>query len=527
MGRTLRAGSTKKRRHLARWVIGSGTSFGGFALARTRYRQAVAPEESASAIPAWRELFAGGLARTTVGLLLMEGLVAVQVLVTVAVLPAVVSDLGGVRLFGAALSSSQVATVIVLPFTPRLVTRWGLRGAFYASLGAFVAGSLVVISAPTAWLFVFGLAVQGAGSGAQYALLLAVFTRRYSLRLRPRMYAALAVAWALPGLLGPAYGGFVASTLGWRWAFALILPLVVPAVWMLHPSLIEPEGRDEPLDEVSPATTPVLIVFAVSMLALLAALTASGPWGALLVLPFAIAAVAALTRILPPGTFTARRGLPAVIASGFLANAAFYSVDGFLPAYLTRVAGLTLTVAALVVTCGTLAWTIGTWAQARLASNWPIARIATLGEALMLLGVGAVIAGVLSSSAIVVYIAWGVAALGMGMTYPAIGVLATEVASGGDEVTTLAQYQLGDVLGSAFGPAVVGIAVTTAASRGLHLRDGLLIGFSATCAIVFAALFVSTRLPATSSTRAAPHPAPIGRGDPDTLPSRPDARHQP
>jgi MFS family permease len=466
----------------------------------------VAQEGIEPALPGWRELFADGLARTTLGLLLMESLVAVQVLVTIAVLPAVVSDLGGVRLFGAALSSSQVATVIVLPFTPRLVARWGLSGAFYASLGAFVAGSLVVVSAPTAWVFVFGLVVQGAGSGAQYALLLAVFTRRYPLRLRPRMYAALAVAWALPGLLGPAYGGFVASTIGWRWAFALILPLVVPAVWMLRPSLTEPEGRAEPVDEVSPASTPVLIVFSVSMLALLAALTASGRVGAVLVLPFAVAAVVALTRILPKGTFTARRGLPAVIASGFLANAAFYSVDGFLPAYLTRVAGLTLTMAALVVTCGTLAWTIGTWAQARLANTWPIARIATFGEALLLLGVGAVIAGVLSGATIVVYVAWGVGALGMGMTYPAVGVLATEVASGGNEVTTLAQYQLGDVLGSAFGPAVVGIAVTTAASRGLHFQDGLAIGFSATCAIVLAALFVSTRLPATSNRMAEPHP---------------------
>jgi MFS family permease len=462
----------------------------------------------------------------------MEGLVAVQVLVTIAVLPAVVSDLGGVRLFGAALSSSQVATVIVLPFTPRLVARWGLRGAFYASLGAFVAGSLIVISAPAAWVIVAGLVVQGAGSGAQYALLLAVFTRSYPLRLRPRMYAALAVAWALPGLLGPAYGGFVASTLGWRWAFALILPLVVPAVWMLHPSLTEPEGRDAPPGEVKPATTSVLIVFAVSMLALLTALTASGRWGALLFLPFAVAAVAALTRILPNGTFAARRGLPAVVASGFLANAAFFSVDGFLPAYLTRVAGLSLTVAALVVTCGTLTWTIGSWAQARMANGWPMARIAILGEALLLLGVGGVIAGVASSAAIVVYVAWGVGALGMGMTYPAIGVLATEMASGGDEVTTLAQYQLGDVLGSAFGPAVVGIAVTTAASRGLDLRDGLLIGFSATCAIVLAALFAAVRLPATSSTRAASQPPSIGPpsiglGDADIAPGRPDARPRP
>ena len=479
----------------------------------------MASAESAARLPAWRELFAGGLARTTVGLLLMEGLVAVQVLVTIAVLPAVVSDLGGVRLFGAALSSSQVATVIVLPFTPRLVSRWGLMGAFYVSLSTFVVGSLVVISAPTSWVFVAGLFLEGAGAGAQYALLLAIFTRRYPLRLRPRMYAALAVAWAVPGLLGPAYGGVVASTLGWRWAFALLLPLVGPAVWMLHPSLTNPGETDEPERQSSPASTTVLLVFATSMLALLAALTASVPVGALLVVPFAVAAVIALTRILPRGTFRAGRGLPAVIASGFLANAAFYSVDGFLPAYLTRVAGLTLTVAALVVTCGTLAWTAGTWAQARLANSWPIARIATLGEVLLLLGVGGVIVGVATGTAILVYVAWGVGALGMGMTYPAIGVLATEMASGGDEVTTLAQYQLGDVLGSAFGPAVVGIAVTTAASGGLNLQDGLLIGFSATCAIVLAALFASGRLPSTSSNQASPYPPTIGRAERDTLPS--------
>jgi MFS family permease len=465
---------------------------------------------SESATPAWRELFAGGLARTTMGLLLMEALVAIQVIVTVAVLPAVVSDLGGVRLYGSALSASQVATVVVLPFTPRLVRRWGLRGAFYASLSAFVTGSVVVITAPDSWLFVLGLVVQGAGSGAQYALLLAVFTRTFPLRLRPRMFAALAVAWAVPGLLGPAYGGFVASTLGWRWAFALILPLVVPAVWMLHPSLHDREDRDEPAREVSPVRTSVLVVFAVSMLALLAALTAAGKFGVLLVLPMAVAAVAALTRILPKGTFSARRGLPAVIASGFLATAAFYSVEGFLPAYLTHVAGLTLTVAAIVITCGVLSWTVGTWVQSMVANSWPIARVATLGEALMLLGVCGVVAGVATGVAIVVYVAWSVAAFGMGMTYPAIGVLATDVASDGDEVTTLAQYQLGDVLGSAFGPALVGVAVTATASLGHDLQDGLLLGFGGTCVILLGALLASTRLPATSSTRAEDRPTQEG-----------------
>ena len=455
----------------------------------------MATGEVESAAPAWRVLFVDGLARTTIGLLLMEGLVAVQAIVTVAVLPAVVADLGGVRLYGAALSASQVATVVVLPFTPVLAKRAGLAGAFYVSLGAFVAGSVVVVAAPQPWVFVFGLVVQGAGIGAQYALLLAVFTRRYPLRLRPRMYAALAAAWAFPGLVGPAYAGVVASTLGWRWAFALILPLVVPAVWMLHPSLREPEGPGEPSRDERPASTSVLVVFAVSALGLLAALTFPGRWTVPLLVLMGVAAVATLTRILPAGSFAARAGLPAVVASGFLADAAFFSVEGFLPVYLTRVAGLTLPVAAVVVTCGVLSWTIGTWIQSRLANTRLIASIARLGEALMLLGVSGVMAGIATGVSPVVYAAWGLAGLGMGMAWPAIGVLATEMASSGDEVRILAQYQLGDVLGSAFGPALVGGAVVVAASQDIDLRGGLLIGFSATCVLLLAALFASARLP--------------------------------
>ena len=218
----------------------------------SRYGQAWPQDGECVAGAGWRELFAGGLARTTCGLLLMEGLVAVQVLVTVAVLPAVVSDLGGVRLFGAALSASQVATVIVLPFTPRLVTRWGLRGAFYASLGTFVVGSLVVISARLVavrrrdwWSRAPAPARstrccwRSSPAATRYACVRGC-TPRWRWRGR------------FPGLLGPAYGGFVASTLGWRWAFALILPLVVPAVWMLHPSLTEPERTRRDPSEVQP-----------------------------------------------------------------------------------------------------------------------------------------------------------------------------------------------------------------------------------------------------------------------------------
>jgi MFS family permease len=145
----------------------------------------------------------------------------------------------------------------------------------------------------------------------------------------------------------------------------------------------------------------------------------------------------------------------------------------------------------------------------------------------MFLGVGGVGAGVASGVPVVVYVAWGGSGLGMGMTYPAIGVLATDVAARGDEVTTLTQYQLGDVLGSAFGPALVGIAVTAAASQSVDLQGGLLIGFSGTCTLLLAALFASTRLPATSSSRAESPSRPMGHEDRAAFPHRSGARAQP
>ena len=201
-------------------------------------------------IPRRGELFSRGYARTTVGLVLLETLVAVQLLVTVAVLPAVVADLGGLRLYGVALSASGLATAVALPVTARLVVRWGLRPVFLGSVLVFAAGTVVVITAPNMPVFIAGRLAEGAAGGAQYALMLAIFTRRYPQRLRPRMLAVWSTAWAVPGLIGPAYGGIVASTLGWRWAFGLLLPLLVPSVILLQRDL-DP-GIPTAQDEVAP-----------------------------------------------------------------------------------------------------------------------------------------------------------------------------------------------------------------------------------------------------------------------------------
>jgi MFS family permease len=481
--------------------------------------------------PRWTELFTRAYARTTVGLVLLETLVAVQVLVTIAVLPAVVRDLGGLRLYGVALSASALAAAVALPITARLVARWGLRLVFLTSVAVFAAGTVVVFTAPNMPVFISGRLLEGAAGGAQYALMLTIFTRRYPTRLRPRMLAVWSTAWAVPGLVGPAYGGIVASTLGWRWAFALLLPLLVPSVVLLQRDL-EPsppnrsseapvsarpaapddtaEQPEEPGEsaEQGPASWPWLVTLGVGMALVLLSLALAGWPGLIVGICGLVPSVLALRVILPPGSFLAKPGLPAVIAAAFLANVAFFAADGFLPAMLTGVRGEGLTLASVVVTCGTLAWVVGTWWQSRVIGRWSAKALVLFGTVLVLLGVVGIVFGDFGAPLVIPYLAWGVAGFGMGVSYPTITLLATELAQPAEEVVTLSQYQLAESLGAAVGPGLAGGALSIALGAGLTLRGSLLAGFGVAFALGLLLLGAALRLPGLSPSGRAPASTP-------------------
>ena len=93
------------------------------------------------------------------------------------------------------------------------------------------------------------------------------------------------------------------------------------------------------------------LVLMVGTGALLAGLTEQSVWSVPLVLIGLAVTIPALRRITPPGTLTARRGLPAASAArAFLASAAFFAIDGFLTLMLTQTRGLSVGVAGVVLT---------------------------------------------------------------------------------------------------------------------------------------------------------------------------------
>ena len=446
-----------------------------------------------TAPPRWREVFAGARGRLTAGLLILEALVAVEIMVVATILPAVQEELQGLQLYGWNYSALTLASFGAVPIAGKLTDRLGPRKVLGASIGFYVVGLVLAASAPTMLMLVMARFVQGIGGGGLYVVSLATVAKTYPERIRPRVMALLASMWILPGLLGPPVGAVIAETVGWRWAFLAPLPLIVLATLMVIPSLGVVSVREEG-SKVPVAASLVLMLGAG---ALLAGLTDPSVWSIPLVLVGAAVIIPALRRITPAGTLTARRGLPAASAAAFLASAAFFAIDGFVPLMLVKTRGLSIGTAGIVVTAGALAWAAGSWWQSRVFGRLG-ARLLTAAGA-MLIGAGATVVavGLLEVPVVVPYVGWAIGSAGMGIVFPTIPLSVMGEAVEGREAGELSSMILMDYLGFGIGAGLAGASVALADAGTLTIREGLAGAFGVGIVAAVLLALVARRLPDT------------------------------
>src|SRR5918999_3014569 len=276
-----------------------------------------------TAPPPWREVFAGARGRLTTGLLILEALIAVEIMVVAAILPAVQRDLQGLQLYGWNFAALTLASFGAVPIAGKLTDRLGPRSVLGAAIAIYGAGLVLAATAPSMLVLVIARFIQGIGGGGLYVVSLATVAKTYPERIRPRVMALLATMWILPGLLGPPVGAAIATTVGWRWAFVAPLPLITLAVVLVMPSLRGVRVTDADESRLPVVASLVLMVGAGS---LLAGLTDLSVWSIPLVVVGLAVTIPALRRITPPDTLTAREGLPAASAAAFLASAAFFAI---------------------------------------------------------------------------------------------------------------------------------------------------------------------------------------------------------
>lgn len=449
----------------------------------------------------WRELMAQGRGRLTLGIVLIELVTAVQSLVVTAIMPAVRHDLGGVQFYGLVFSGYTLAGLAAAPITGRRADRHGPALPFGLAVLTFSAGTILSGLALSMPMLAVTRILQGFGGGSAYTIAYGAVAKIYPEASRPRMMALLAAAWVLPGLLGPSYGAVMASTVGWRWAFFSLLPLVGVATMLALPGLrgVMPNRAAA---EGLPVRWPLQLAIGVGLV-LVAGSTPS--WVALPAAALGLAvAWPALVRILPPGTFRAQAGLPAAVAAVFLIVIAFVGADYFIPLLLTGVRHRSLAEAGVVITLGTVSWSAGSWWQSRNVHRFSRAALGRRGAGLVVAGVLGQL-GVLAGLPIwLSYLAWTLAGFGMGIAYNSVLMSVMGAAEPGAEVTAVSSSQVGERLALALGGGLGGMCIALAQAIQAPLAAGLAGALTIALTGGLAAVAVTGRLPASLGPRPSP-----------------------
>ena len=194
-------------------------------------------------------------------LLLVAAFVAILNETTMAIaIPELNASLGIPPELGQWMTSAFMLTMaVVIPTTGFLLQRFSTRQIFLAAMILFSTGTLICLVAPGFTVLLVGRVVQAAGTGIMMPLLMTTMMNVVPPHSRGRMMGRVGLVISLAPAIGPTMSGIVLDSLGWRWLFAIVLPIALVALglgakWMTNLG----ESTHAPIDVVS----VVLSVFA-------------------------------------------------------------------------------------------------------------------------------------------------------------------------------------------------------------------------------------------------------------------------
>lgn len=466
----------------------------------------------------------GGYRALTIGIVLSVSLAGFEGLGITTAMPAASEALDGDALYGWAFSAFQLCIMVATVVSGAIADRLGPARPLAVGLATFAAGLLLGTIAPTMWVLVVSRGITGLGAGAIFNLNFVLIGRAYPDALRSRMLALASAAWVLPGLVGPSISGWVADHLNWRWVFGGLLPAVPVIAMMVLPVVRRMGGEGSPTLPLTGErfwdATPVQRIRAVVVLAVGAGLVLGGLSASRLAaaVPFVIVGVAVAGRpliaLVPSGTRCARHGLPAITAGYFLLMGTFVGTESFLPLAFERSRDVSSTAAGLILTAGTLTWTLGSWLQSKDPGRWANGRLMALGALALTAGVSCALMITFSSvPSPVAYVGWAAGGIGMGLVYNSLGSLTYQAA---------AEERIGVATGATGLMAALGSAVAAGVSGALlNVGDRRYGDTSVTGVrwiflfeIVLGLLTAITVLRAGSASRSPPAPASPVSGSP-------------
>ncbi|MEX1172093.1 MAG: MFS transporter [Chloroflexota bacterium] len=443
----------------------------------------------------------------TVGLILTITLVAFEALAVSTVMPIVARELGDLELYGWVFTAFMLGSFIGIVVSGGVIDRRGLGRPFVAGIALFVVGLVIAGLAPSMSILVVARFLQGLGAGAIPPIAYVAIGRCLPERLRPVMFATLSTAWVMPGVIGPAIAGIVGESIGWRFVFIGLLPLIAVAAVIAFPAVRGGGGPGAAAAAEAAASAsfrrrlPLALLVAVGAGLFLAGLSSGEVlvMGGLVVAGLVVG-LPALRGLTPPGTLRLSRGLPAAVMMRGILTFTFFAVDAYVALTLVDWRGQSAVEAGISLTAATLAWAGGSWIQARLAQRYPPDRFVRAGLIVVVIGLASFgIVLVPEASPWLAVPTFGIAGLGMGLAYAPLTLIVLREAPRGEQGSASAALSLTDSLGTALGTGVTGALVAAAVRAEGTVVLGLVAGFIIAVVAGLAGLALSGRLRAASA----------------------------
>jgi MFS family permease len=399
-------------------------------------------------------------------------LYATNEFVTISLLPSVVADIGGQRLYAWVTTVYLVGSVVAATTVNSLLLRLGPRWSYLLGLAVFGLGSLACALAPNMELLLVGRTVQGVAGGLLAGLGYAVISAALPSSLWPRASALVSAMWGVGTLVGPGAGGLFAQFGIWRWAFAVLVILTAAMAVLVPLALPSRTAAESAQDARNRTRIPVwsLLLLGAAALAVSVAGIPRNPAatagllvvGAGLVGAFVFVDRRMSAAVLPPSTFGTGPLKWIYLTLGLLMAATM--ADMYVPFFGQRLAHLTPVAAGFLGATLAIGWTVGEIGSASVNKRRVIVRMVTAAPLVMATGLVLAAIAQIDDTPVGLVGLWAVGLLitgaGVGIAWPHLSAWAMGcVDDPAESAAAAAAINTVQLICGAFGAGLAGVVV--------------------------------------------------------------------
>jgi len=425
---------------------------------------------------------AGGSGGTTKFLVVGAALLALflgamDALVVGAAMPTIVADLGGLPLYSWVFSSYLLARAIALPIFGKLCDLYSSRRLYFIAISTFVLSSLLGGAAQNMTQLIISRAIQGIGAGGTFALAYVVVADIAAPEKRAKMMGLISFVWGVASILGPALGGFIVSTLSWRWIFYLNLPLGCAALLAILLYLKEARVKQAhpSLDylgalTLSAAVLALLTVFLLGgrtyqwwswEIAGLAMLALGGGIG------FCVAERRAKEPILALEFFRIRE-FSLANASAFFGNWAIFSLSAYSPLFIQGVLARSPAELGVAMVPLSLGWSVGALICGQTVGRGGEKPYSVYGSVLLIITAGLAVSYSATTPLMAFSATLGFAGIGIGIVSVATLLIVQNSLDSAHLGVATSSQQFARTLGGTIGIGISGSLATASLTSGLE-----------------------------------------------------------